>query len=77
MEETAATPPVRVRQPLLTPEDVSEWTGLSVASLSQLRYKGTGPAYRALTEKAVRYVEADVQKWIDEKTRTITAAGAA
>jgi predicted DNA-binding transcriptional regulator AlpA len=64
------------RDKLLTPEQVSEWTGIRPAALAQLRYKGTGPKYRALTAKTIRYTESDVQAWIDAAERTITGSAA-
>jgi hypothetical protein len=39
-----------------------------------LRYKGTGPKYRALTAKTIRYTERDVQAWIDASVRTISGS---
>lgn len=64
------------RDKLLTPDEVSEWTGIKTAALAQLRYKGTGPKYRALTSKTIRYSERDVQAWIDASERTITGTAA-
>jgi predicted DNA-binding transcriptional regulator AlpA len=58
---------------LLTPAQVSEWTGLSVDALAQQRFRGTGPRYRALTAKTIRYLESDVQAFIEASARTSTA----
>lgn len=60
---------------LLTPKDVSSITGLTVQALAQMRYRGTGPVYRQLSARAIRYREADVQAWIDASARTITGGG--
>lgn len=49
---------------LLNPMQVSKWTGLSLGALAQLRYKGQGPAFIKLTPKTVRYLQADVDRWI-------------
>ena len=57
---------------LLTPKAVSEITGVSVPALAQMRYRGTGPVYRALSARTIRYREADVQAWIDASARTQT-----
>ncbi|PPH30517.1 AlpA family transcriptional regulator [Rathayibacter sp. AY1F9] len=58
---------------LLTPEQVSEWTQISVAALSQLRYTGRGPTFLKPTPKTVLYRPADVQAWLDASERTSTA----
>lgn len=55
---------------LLTPAEVSAWTGLSIGALAQLRYKGRGPDFVKLTPKTVRYVRSDVQRWIESQVRT-------
>ncbi|WP_412168793.1 helix-turn-helix transcriptional regulator [Curtobacterium flaccumfaciens pv. flaccumfaciens] len=57
---------------LLTPKAVSEIAGVSVAALAQMRYRGTGPVYRALTARTIRYREADVQAWIEASARKQT-----
>jgi predicted DNA-binding transcriptional regulator AlpA len=53
-----------IAQELLHPIQVSEWTGLSLGALAQLRYKGQGPAFIKLTPKTVRYLRSDVERWI-------------
>lgn len=61
------------KQPmLLTPQEVSEWTGLSMGALAQLRYKGTGPNFVKLTPKTVRYFRDQVEAWIDASVRSQT-----
>ncbi len=57
---------------LLTPAEVSEITGIKVGALAQLRYMGTGPRFRALTPKNIRYSESDVATWIEDSARTKT-----
>lgn len=57
---------------LLTPAEVSAWTGLSIGALAQLRYKGRGPDFVKLTPKTVRYMRSDVQQWIESQVRTQT-----
>lgn len=56
----------------MTPEQVSEWTGLSEAALAQLRYSGKGPIFLKPTAKRVLYRQRDVEAWIDKSARTIT-----
>lgn len=55
---------------LMTPQEVSQWTGLSIGALAQLRYKARGPEFVKLTPKTVRYVREQVQAWIDSQMRT-------
>lgn len=72
---TATHPDVapKTRERLLSPEEVSDWTGVTVAALSQLRYTGRGPKFLKPTAKTVRYREHDVQSWLDASERTSTA----
>lgn len=55
---------------LMTPQEVSQWTGLSIGALAQLRYKGQGPQFVKLTPKTVRYVREQVQAWIESQMHT-------
>jgi predicted DNA-binding transcriptional regulator AlpA len=50
---------------LMTPEEVSDWTGLSRGALAQLRYKGEGPKFIKLGAKTVRYFRGHVQEWLE------------
>lgn len=58
---------------LLTAREVATWVGMTPSALSQLRFKGRGPKFRKLGPKTVRYVQSDVQAWIDEAERTPSA----
>ncbi|MFE9391180.1 helix-turn-helix transcriptional regulator [Streptomyces sp. NPDC006784] len=52
---------------LLTADEVSAWTRLTVKSLANARARGTGPAYIKLGEGAqapVRYRFRDVERWL-------------
>ncbi|WP_251454446.1 AlpA family phage regulatory protein [Microbacterium sp. Marseille-Q6648] len=60
---------------LMTPQEVSQWTGLSIGALAQLRYKGQGPQFVKLTPKTVRYVREQVQAWIDSQMQTQSGGG--
>lgn len=73
MTITSNGKPFTPKEVLLSPQEVSEWTGISVGQLANLRYLGTGAKYRALTAKHIRYAESDVQDWIDASTRTGTS----
>lgn len=57
---------------LLSPEEVSQITGLTVSSLKNLRYRGTGPAYRRMSARVIRYAESDVADYIASVRRTQT-----
>lgn len=64
---------MELMQTLLTPAEVSEWTGLTIGALAQLRYKGTGPKFVKMTPRTVRYFRADVQRWLEDSVRSSTA----
>ena len=57
---------------LLTPSEVGEITGMSTQALAQQRYRGTGPVYRALSARTIRYSDSDVLAWIEASARTQT-----
>jgi len=61
---------------LLTPQEVAPMLGITVGALAQLRYEGKGPAYKRLSPRAIRYTEADVESWVESRTRTGTALAA-
>ncbi|MEN2742682.1 hypothetical protein ABCS02_33320 [Microbacterium sp. X-17] len=48
-------------------------TGLSVAALAQLRYKGKGPRYYKPTPHQVVYKPAEVIAWVEASVQTGTA----
>ncbi|MGP5390475.1 MULTISPECIES: helix-turn-helix transcriptional regulator [Glutamicibacter] len=56
---------------LLPPAGLSEWLGLSVPALAQMRHMGKGPRFIKLG-KQVRYRVTDVQAWLDQQTRDRT-----
>jgi len=62
---------------LLTPSEVADYLGMSVAQLAQLRYTGKGPAYLALSPRKIRYTEAAIRAWLDSRVQTGTAASVA
>ena len=57
-------------EPLLTSAQVGAWLGLTPSALSHMRFNGTGPSFRKLGSKTVRYTEADVQAWLDASQRS-------
>jgi predicted DNA-binding transcriptional regulator AlpA len=53
--------------PLLSPEQVYTWLGVSEATLRRWRDKGVGPAYiRAPGGRVIRYRRSDVEAWLRE-----------
>lgn len=57
---------------LMTPQEVSGWTGLSEGALAQLRYKGTGPQFIKPTPKTVRYFRSHVMVWLQQSVQSQT-----
>ncbi|SEB09058.1 helix-turn-helix transcriptional regulator [Leifsonia sp. 21MFCrub1.1] len=60
----------------IRPTDVAELTGLSVAALAQLRYKGKGPRYYKPTPHSVVYKRTEVIAWLEATVQTGTAVPA-
>jgi len=56
----------------LTPKEVAEILHTSEAGLAQLRYRGTGPRFVKIGPRKVIYRLADVQAYLDERTRQRT-----
>lgn len=50
---------------LLTPEDVAQFTGLSVETLAQWRSQRRGIPFLKLSRNVVRYRLADVDRWVE------------
>lgn len=56
---------------LLTPPQVAERLAVTVDTLRVWRWAGRGPRY-VKVQRAVRYNEADIERYIRENTRTTT-----
>lgn len=56
-----------LRDGLLTPPELSEHLGVPVATLSQWRYLGKGPAFMRVG-KHIRYRSEAVEAWLVEHT---------
>ncbi|MGB3375048.1 MAG: helix-turn-helix domain-containing protein [Microbacterium sp.] len=65
-------PEPTTQRTLLTPKQVAEWLGVSVATLSDWRYKQTGPTFTTLG-RMIRYEHDRIQEFIDAG-RVSTAA---
>jgi excisionase family DNA binding protein len=61
------TPPVVGAARLLTPEDVAEFTGLSVETLAQWRSQKRGIPYVKISRNCVRYRQSDLDGWLSER----------
>jgi hypothetical protein len=58
----------------LSPKEVAaNIPGMTVAKLSQLRFKGEGPRFFKPTAKTVLYAESDLVDWIESTVRTGTS----
>jgi predicted DNA-binding transcriptional regulator AlpA len=51
-------------------EEVRQITGLTVAALSQLRYRGIGPRFYKPTPRTVIYKRSEVIAWIEASAQT-------
>lgn len=58
---------VSVASRLLTPEEVAEFTGLSVETLAQWRSQGRGVPYVKISRNCVRYRQCDLDGWLAER----------
>ena len=55
-------------------EEVKQITGLTVAALSQLRYRGIGPRFYKPTPRTVLYKRSEVIAWIEASAQTQVAS---
>ncbi|MFN4275745.1 MAG: helix-turn-helix transcriptional regulator [Ferrovibrio sp.] len=62
---------------LLTPEQVSELTGLAEQTLARYRVSGGGPAFIRISARCIRYRESDLRAWIEAKAVLSTSEAAA
>lgn len=52
---------------LLTAEDVSQQTGLSIETLAQWRSQERGPRFVKISRNCVRYRQSDLDGWLSER----------
>ncbi|CAJ1504190.1 helix-turn-helix transcriptional regulator [[Mycobacterium] holstebronense] len=55
--------------PLMTPQQVADYRGTTVAVLGQERHKGIGPKF-IRDGRRIRYRASDIKSWLDENTET-------
>lgn len=61
------------RRDLATPQQISTYLGVPVATLTAWRYRGTGPAY-VKVGRHVRYDWRDIECWQVEQTQVTAHA---
>lgn len=63
------------RERFYTPQQVCDrWPGMTIAGLSMLRFRGTGPRFIKLSPKKVVYAESALVEYEKAQERTSTAA---
>lgn len=65
IENTGRRPPITVKQ-------AAEYCGLREGYLTELRFKGGGPAFCKLARK-VLYLPDDLDAWLEDAKRTSTS----
>lgn len=60
----------------ISPADVGEITGLTIAALAQLRYRGDGPQFYKPTPRKVLYKRSEVLAWVEASAQTRTGQAA-
>jgi predicted DNA-binding transcriptional regulator AlpA len=58
---------------LLDTRQVADWLGVSIQWVEIGRSKNYGPPFKRLTARTVRYLRADVLKWLKARTHASTA----
>ena len=65
-----------MEEQFIQPPTVSELTGLTLAALAQLRYRGLGPRFYKPTPKTVLYRRSEVMEWVEASAQTSTSRNA-
>ena len=58
---------------LLTQGQVACLVGVSEKAMEGWRYKGGGPPYIRISSRCIRYRRADLEAWLDSRTRISTS----
>jgi predicted DNA-binding transcriptional regulator AlpA len=58
---------------LLSTREVADWLGVSIQWVEIGRSKKYGPPFKRLAPRTVRYLRADVLKWLKARTHASTA----
>jgi excisionase family DNA binding protein len=64
-----------MREPLLTTCEAATYLGTSPRTLEDWRLRGGGPVYRKVGRRLVRYIPADLERFVEEGGRTNTGGG--
>lgn len=58
---------------LRTETQASKYLGFSVRTLQKWRTTGNGPQFVRASARAIRYHQADLDRWIEERRRSSTS----
>ncbi len=58
---------------LLNPEQAARYLGLDVGTLANMRVRGDGPPFIALSPRAIRYQKEDLTSWVASRRRLSTS----
>jgi len=65
MTQTKCSQP-QTTEDLMTAKQVAIYLSVSIFTLQRMRTIGTGPPYRRLSRRCIRYHRKDVEKWVEE-----------
>lgn len=64
--------PPKAERDWLTEREAADYLGLTHSGLVRLRREGIGPRYyRVGTARGIRYRKADLNEWIEKRTRGV------
>lgn len=58
----------------LSTKEAAALLGVHAVSMARWRVQGDGPPFIRLSRRAVRYARSSIDSWMQERTRTSTAA---
>ena len=58
---------------LLTAQEAAAYLGLTPRFLEMRRFNGNGPPYIRISSRCVRYLQSDLQAWVEDLRRTSTS----
>ncbi len=65
--------PMTQDERLLNPEQTARFLGLDVGTLANMRVRGDGPPYIAVSPRAIRYDREDLKMWVASRRRMSTS----
>lgn len=57
---------MKIKESLLTTQQVAEIIGISPDTIARYRRQGNGPKYLRLGNNLIRYRRSDVEEWLDK-----------